>query len=158
MTTASAQGAHALDSLDHRIVDALRHDGRVSFKELANQLGANEATLRARVKRLEESGAVRVVAVTDYEAAGYTMMLAVGVTVEGRNAAEVAADLAQIPEVFSVCEVVGGPDIETLVVAHDQAGLNTLLTKTLAGVPGVRKLLPAHAVDVLKNQPDWVPF
>jgi Lrp/AsnC family transcriptional regulator for asnA, asnC and gidA len=28
----------------------------------------------------------------------------------------------------------------------------------LAAVPGVRRLTPALALDVLKNQPDWVPF
>jgi hypothetical protein len=28
----------------------------------------------------------------------------------------------------------------------------------LANISGVRRLTPALAVDVLKNQPDWVPF
>ncbi len=149
---------HTLDALDHKIIAALRSDGRIPFKQLAESLGANEATLRARVRRLEDSNSVRVVAVTDYEAAGYSMMLAVGVQVDGRRVADVAADLAAVPEVFSVCEVVGGLDIETLVVARDQESFNTLLTETLAQVPGVRKLLPSHAIDVLKNQPDWVPF
>lgn len=158
MSAGAERGDSALDALDQRIIDALRLDGRIPYKQLAQRLDVNEATLRARVRRLEESSAMRVVAVTDYEAAGYGMLLAVGVQVEGRPAAAVAADLARIPEVFSVCEVVGVPDIETLLVAKDQAGLTALLTETLANVPGVRKLLPSHAVDVLKNQPDWVPF
>ena len=66
--------------------------------------------------------------------------------------------MATIPEVFSVSVVVGAQDIEILVVSRDQAALNELITDKLGGVPGVRRLTPALALDVLKNQPDWVPF
>ena len=45
-----------------------------------------------------------------------------------------------------------------LVVASDQTDLDRLLSETLVAIPGVRRLTPALAVDVLKNQPDWVPF
>ena len=101
---------------------------------------------------------MRVVAVTDIEAAGFGMLLAIGVQVEGRSPEEVARDMAVIPEVFSVNVVVGAQDIEILVVAQDQAALNTLIADQLGAVPGVRRLTPALALDVLKNQPDWVPF
>jgi len=36
--------------------------------------------------------------------------------------------------------------------------LDELISRQLAGTPGVRRLTPALALDVLKNQPDWVPF
>ncbi len=45
-----------------------------------------------------------------------------------------------------------------LVVAEDQAALDSLINERLASLPGVRRLTPALALDVLKNQPDWVPF
>ena len=122
------------------------------------ELGLTEATIRSRVRRLEESNTMRVVAVTDIEAAGYGMLLAVGVQVEGRSPDDVARDLASEREVFSVNVVVGAQDLEILVVAEDQAALNELMEQRLAKIPGVRRLTPALAVDVLKNQPDWVPF
>ena len=95
---------------------------------------------------------------TDIEAAGYGMLLAIGVQVENRSPEAVARDLARVPEVFSVNVVVGTQDMEILVVARDQAALNLLVNEQLAGLPGVRRLTPALALDVLKNQPDWVPF
>ena len=101
---------------------------------------------------------MRVVAVTDIEAAGYGMLLAIGVQVENRSPEAVARDLAAIPEVFSVNVVVGAHDVEVLVVAEDQGALDQLIHRQLAEVPGVRRLTPALALDVLKNQPDWVPF
>jgi Lrp/AsnC family transcriptional regulator for asnA, asnC and gidA len=147
-----------LDAVDQAIIDLLREDGRMPYRSIARALGLTEPTVRARVRRMEESNTLRLVAVTDVEAAGFGMLLAVGVTVENRSPDAVARDLAAIPEVFSVNVVVGAQDIEILVVAEDARDLNQLLSETLATTPGVRRLTPALAVDVLKNQPDWVPF
>jgi len=147
-----------LDATDQSIIDLLRADGRMPYRSIARELGLTENTVRARVRRLEESNTMRVVAVTDIEAAGFSMLLAIGVQVENRPPEAVARDLARFPEVFSVNVVVGAQDIEILVVAEDQSALNELVGERLANVPGVRRLTPALALDVLKNQPDWVPF
>lgn len=150
--------AVVLDDVDHQLINLLHKDGRMPFRALAKAIGVTEATARARVRRLEDGDVMRVVAVTDFEAVGYTIMLAVGIQVEGRPAEEVAAELASHGEVFSACQVVGSVDIEVLVVARDQTMLNELLTERMAKIPGVRRIFPALAMDVLKNQPNWVPF
>ncbi len=147
-----------LDDTDNAIIELLRRDGRMPYRAIARELAITEATVRGRVRRLEESNTMRVVAVTDIEAAGYGMLLAIGVQVENRSPEAVARDLAAIPEVFSVNVVVGAQDVEILVVARDQPALDELISRQLAGTPGVRRLTPALALDVLKNQPDWVPF
>lgn len=147
-----------LDKTDDAIIALLRGDGRLPFRTIARELGVTENTVRSRVRRLEESNTMRLVAVTDIEAAGFGMLLAIGVQVESRSPEAVARDLAKFPEVFSVNVVVGAQDIEILVVTEDQATLNILVGERLAAVPGVRRLTPALALDVLKNQPDWVPF
>jgi Lrp/AsnC family transcriptional regulator for asnA, asnC and gidA len=147
-----------LDDTDYAIIELLREDGRLPYRAIARELSLTETTVRARVRRLEDSNIMRVVAVTDIEAAGYQMLLAVGVQVENRSPVEVAKELATIPEVFSVNVVVGTHDVEILVVAEDQEALNKLLSQKLAHMPGIRRLTAALAVDVLKNQPDWVPF
>ena len=147
-----------LDVIDQSIIDLLRIDGRMAYRAIARELDIAENTVRARVRRMEDSNTMRVVAVTDIEAAGYGMLLAIGVQVEGRSPEEVARELAAIPEVFSVNVVVGSQDIEILVVARDQGDLSQLIGEQLCAIPGVRRLTPALAIDVLKNQPDWVPF
>jgi DNA-binding Lrp family transcriptional regulator len=147
-----------LDDVDYAIIDLLRQDGRMPYRAIGRELALTETTVRARVRRLEDSNTMRVVAVTDIEAAGYQMLLAVGVQVEEHDPEDVARALATMPEVFSVNVVLGRHDIEILVVAEDPEALNQLLTQRLVSVPGVRRLTPSLAVDVLKNQPDWVPF
>ena len=151
------RGSLSLDEVDHRIIALLGRDGRMPYRGIARVLGLTEATVRARVRRLEEGNSMRVVAVSDLEAAGFGMLLAVGVEVEGRPATAVADDLAGIAEVFSVSVVIGTHDIEILIVARDLEQLDELLGR-LARVVGVRRLLPSLAVNVLKNQARWVPF
>ena len=147
-----------LDDTDERIIELLREDGRIPYRAMAAELGLTEATVRSRVRRLEESNAMRVVAVTDFQAAGYELMLAVGIQVDQRTPLEVAEELARIPEVFSINLVIGTYDIEILVVARDQAALADLIYQRLATLPGVLRVAPSLAVNVLKNQPDWVPL
>lgn len=147
-----------LDATDQAIIALLRRDGRMAYRAMARELDMAENTVRARVRRMEESDTMRVVAVTDSEAAGFGMLLAIGVQVEGRSPEQVARELAAIPQVFSVNVVVGSQDIEILVVARDRTDLSELITGKLGALEGVRRLTPALALDVLKNQPDWVPF
>jgi DNA-binding Lrp family transcriptional regulator len=158
LTAAPAPTHIDLDDTDQAIIDLLREDGRMPYRAIARKLDIAENTVRARVRRMEESDTMRVVAVTDIEAAGYGMLLAIGVQVEGRPPEDVAREMAEIHEVFSVNVVVGAHDVEILVVAEDQAALNELITHKLGAMDGVRRLTPALALDILKNQPDWVPF
>lgn len=147
-----------LDAIDQAIIALLRQDGRMTYRTIARELDIAENTVRTRVRRMEESDTLRVVAVTDSEAAGFGMLLAIGVQVEGRSPEQVARELAAISQVFSVNVVVGSQDIEILVVARDRTDLSELITRKLGALEGVRRLTPALALDVLKNQPDWVPF
>ena len=43
-------------------------------------------------------------------------------------------------------------------MARDHGHVSQLVTETIVQVPGVRRIHAGLAVDVLKNQPDWVPF
>ncbi len=65
-----------LDDTDQAIIQLLRQDGRMAYRAIARELDIAENTVRARVRRMEESNTMRVVAVTDIEAAGYGMLLA----------------------------------------------------------------------------------
>ena len=71
----AAQPMIELDDTDQAIIELLRADGRMSYRAIARATGVTENTVRARVRRLEESNTMRVVAVTDIEAAGYGMLL-----------------------------------------------------------------------------------
>lgn len=147
----------ALDALDQQILGALREDGRMSVTDIAQRVQATAATVRKRMRRMEAEVGLRVVAMTDYYAAGFEILLAVGIEIGGRSAEAVGRDLATFPEVFCVNLTTGSCAIELLVGARDHEELHRFLHHEVAGVEGVARLIPAFAVDVLKYESEWTP-
>ena len=149
--------SYELDELDLKIIAALKADGRATNQDIAHSLKLAPATVSARIRRLEELNAMRVVAVTDFSALGLDVLLAVGIEVQGRAAEEVAEELARLPEVFAVHLVTGARDIEILVALRDFAELQPFLLEDVAAVRGIRSLTAGIAVDIVKFEFDRTP-
>ena len=47
-----------MDSFDRKILSILRQDGRITFTELAQQVGLSKTPCQQRVKRLQQSGVI----------------------------------------------------------------------------------------------------
>ncbi|MEE2945143.1 MAG: Lrp/AsnC family transcriptional regulator [Pseudomonadota bacterium] len=48
-----------LDGFDHRIVEILAADGRISITDLAKQIGLSKSPTQARLRRLEAEGVIK---------------------------------------------------------------------------------------------------
>jgi DNA-binding Lrp family transcriptional regulator len=48
-----------LDDIDRKILRKLQEDARISFKEIAKEVGTSEATVFVRVKKLQKSGVIK---------------------------------------------------------------------------------------------------
>ena len=146
------------DGLDSRIIEMLRLNPRAANQEIAEKLSVTAATVSARLRRLEEARVMRVVAVTDFSAHGYNLLVAVGVKVQGREVAQVARELAGLPEVLSVNIMNGVHDLELLVALRDFAEINLFLTDHLAQIEGVACLTPGIAADIVKFEFNVAPL
>ena len=145
------------DDLDMKIIRLLQEDGRTSTQDIAKELNSTSSTIRKRIRRLEDTGTMKVVAVTDFAAAGYDLLLAIGIEVDSRSAEDVAMDLAELPEVFSVNLTTGANDIELLVGARSFDELSVFLHKEVAGIEGIGRLSPGLTIEVYKYQSEMVP-
>jgi len=150
--------APSLDSLDTNIIEILRTNGRATNQEIAERLSVTAATVSARLQKMEDARVMRVVAVTDFSAHDYNVIIALGVQVQGRNIEQVAHDLAALREVLSVNIMNGGHDIELLVALHDFGEVQQLLFEHIAAVEGVSHITPGIAVDIVKFEFNVVPL
>ncbi len=148
----------AVDDIDLAVVEQLRKNGRATNQQIAENLGLTAATVSARIRRMEDADKLRVVAVSDFSAHGYNVLLEIAVEVDGRPARDVAEEFADLPEVFAAHLVTGRYDIDLLVALHDFGELKTLLLDKFSGIKGVRSLTPAIAVDVVKYKFDVAPI
>src|ERR1700691_720917 len=72
-----------LDELDHRILDELSRDGRVSNTDLAHRIGLSPSACWTRVHALEKNGVVKgYTAIIDRAAVGLPETIVVEVTLE----------------------------------------------------------------------------
>lgn len=147
-----------LEPIDDKIIAALRQSGRIANRDLARLIDVNEATVRTRLRKLEATNTVRVVAMRDLTAMGFGAIAAVGVQVKGRSAREVGAELAKLDNVITVNVTIGMYDLEAQVVAADVEELDRLLTDVIAHIPGIERLFPGLSMKILKYNPEWAPL
>lgn len=94
---------HIFDDLDHRLIAALREDGRAPVSKLATILGVSRATVQTRLDRLLESGAVlgfTVRARQDYDDRAIRAIMMIEVA--GRSTTAVIRLLRGLPELHSL--------------------------------------------------------
>lgn len=147
-----------LDALDNNIIEILRTNGRATNQDIAQQLSVTAATVSARLQKMEDARAMRVVAVTDFAARGFDVIMAVGVRVQGRSIKDVGRDLAKFPEVLSVNSMNGGHDLELMVALHDFSEVREFLYDHISGIDGVAQIDTGIAVDIIKYEFNVVPL
>lgn len=146
------------DATDLKIVEQLRLNGRANNQQIAEKLGLTATTVSTRIKRMEDANQLRVVAVSDFAAHGFNVLLKVEVEVDGRPASEVATELGELPEVVALHMVTGRYDIDMLVALHDFDDLSGFMLDKLSNVRGIRTLKPAIVVDIIKYRFDVAPI
>jgi Lrp/AsnC family leucine-responsive transcriptional regulator len=98
-----------MDSVDRRIIAALRANGRETFAELGRQVGLSASAVHERVGKLENTGVIiGYHAAVDPRAIGLGVAALIGIqpTDSGEDQ-EIAASIAALPEVESCYAVAG---------------------------------------------------
>src|SRR3982751_3093333 len=126
-----------LDDVSKAIIEQLQSDGRRSYAEIGKAVGLSEAAVRQRVQKLQESGVMQVVAVTDPMQLGFYRQAMIGIRVTG-DTTRVARLLGEIPAVDYVVLTAGSFDILAEVVCENEEDLIDLLNKQIRGIEGVQ--------------------
>ncbi|MGI8416069.1 MAG: Lrp/AsnC family transcriptional regulator [Nakamurella sp.] len=129
-----------MDSVDRRLIDALRADGRASYAELARSVGLSSSAVHERVAKLESSGVIAGYrAVVDPTEIGLGVTALIGIE-PGENGLdhEIAASLDAVPEVESCYAVAGDEAFVVKVRVGSVDELHKCLGR-LRGISGVAR-------------------
>jgi DNA-binding Lrp family transcriptional regulator len=128
-----------MDDIDRQIVEALRADGRMSMRALADLIHISRASAYARVARLENDGVITgYAAVIDPVRAGYALSAYVYLDIAQRSWKSVRGQLLRMPDVDHVALVSGEHDILLRVRARDAVSLRDVVLTRLQDIPEVR--------------------
>jgi Lrp/AsnC family transcriptional regulator, regulator for asnA, asnC and gidA len=145
-----------LDMIDRQIVSLLLEDGRISSAEMTRRIGhVSERAVRYRIERLLRSGVIRVSAIVNPQAVGFTVIGDVLIDVAPGKLQDVAAELVDIPTVSYVAGSVGEGDLSVQVYAHDTEELLRFVDEVIGNVPGVTRTKLAMVPWKLKDVYQW---
>jgi DNA-binding Lrp family transcriptional regulator len=144
-----------IDADDRQIIQALRTDGRLSYRSLAAQTGINYPTARRKAIALIDAGIIRITTTVNRIATGERVSAAIGVTVDG-PIETVLGGLARIDEVLVVTVCAGRFDLFLDVETTSEDAMRTLVFDTIRGLPGVASTETFHYLRITKVPFSWM--
>jgi len=127
-----------LDDIDRLIVRALNANGRISYTDLAKDVGLSRVAIQARVNALMEEGVIeRFTAVVNPEKLGLRVSAFFNVEVEPKSLQSVADSLAGESAVTSLYHMTGPSKLHMHGLFADNKEMETFLNEKLYRLPGV---------------------
>jgi len=131
----STQGS--LDEVDQGILRLLQVDGRMPLRQIGRELGVSEGTVRFRLRRMEDSGALSIVAVADPFRMGYRVLAFCLLRTEPERHNAVVQALSALQETTYVSSCTGEADLYIQLVCVDHDHLWHLLYERIPAIGGV---------------------
>ncbi len=143
------------DELDLQIIAMLRADGRRSNREVARRLNVPEATVRYRVRRLTDSGILKIAASVDPEHLGYALTAVISLEVEPRLFVEASDTIAAMEQVMWLGITTGASDIVLTASFKTQDEMFTFVADKLAHIDGIKRVQTSVCMRVVKKSHQW---
>jgi len=127
-----------LDDLDFQILEQLMHDGRKSFTDIADALKVSVGTVRNRYNVFVENDLLTVIGRVNPEKIGFHTYAQILIKVRPVDKiAEVAANIAKLPEVSFLAMTTGTNDLEVNVMCRDNEHLVDFMTNHITKMEGI---------------------
>ncbi len=126
-----------LDSLDLRILEELKNDGRMSITDLAKQVNSSRPTVTNRLERLRKEGIMKFSAGLDLRNLGLKMAL-VSIEVSGdKNRKKFLEVMSQCPRVQTIFRTPDVANVQVGVWGEDESALKSCI-ESFRDLPDVR--------------------
>lgn len=145
------------DTLDYQIILQLREDARRLASDIARALGANERTVRKRINRLVQVGAVRLTAILDPVAFDYLTAVDIFLEIDPVEEEQVIAQLEAIPEISYIAFGQGTRDLSIEGRFKSNQDMYDFLRLKLPAIPGLQVKGYALVPRILRNIDEWIP-
>ena len=144
-----------LDAFDHKILNVLTSEGRISIADLARRIGLSKSPTQARVRCLEETGVIRGYrALVDLIRMGLDHVAFVEVRLNDTREAALArfnAAVAQIGEIEQVHLIAGNFDYLMKIRTGNMADYRAVLAEKISTLPHVSSTSTYVAMQAVKE-------
>lgn len=141
----------ALDKTEKEIIKLLQRDGRMSFVDMADQVGVTEGTIRRKFYRLVEEGVIRIGAVTDPFLIGFKTPAVIALSVETSKINDVVRALEKLPRIRQLLLTTGNFDILLVGYFSSNRELAQFVTEELAKIDGILDTNTSVVLEIFKD-------
>lgn len=141
------------DELNRKILEYLQQDGRIAFSTIAKHLKISEGTIRNRVQRMKQAGALQIAAIIDPMAIHYKVDAMIGLKVAPQSLPrQVAKRLAELDQITFIFWVAGRFDLLVEVVCGTDGEFRQFIEDELYGRVDVAEFEVMSGIEMFKNQ------
>ncbi|HEX5163799.1 MAG TPA: Lrp/AsnC family transcriptional regulator [Thermomicrobiales bacterium] len=145
----------ALDATDLQLIRLLQDQPRASHAELSRLTGISISTVRRRVTRLLDSGAISFSVYPNVWEMGYKAVSLIGINADYSRIEEIANQIREIEEVTLVLITLGRYDLFAGVALHDVEEVYPFLKERIATIEGVKDFETFVSGAVIKEFREW---
>jgi DNA-binding Lrp family transcriptional regulator len=145
-----SQKIKALDATDKRILRILEEHPQASNRQIATEIGVQEATVARRIGDLTAGGRMKVTAQLNVRTMGFDSVGYVDIWAEPSFTREIIENLKHFPEVFAVEVFVDAPQIIAMLLGPKPLDLFHFARLQIGSMRGVARMRVAESVRTLK--------
>ncbi|MHA1733298.1 MAG: Lrp/AsnC family transcriptional regulator [Promethearchaeota archaeon] len=142
-----------LDKIDRQILEILKEDGRMSFRKVAEMIGKTEATVRRRVKRMQEVDGIidhfTVIIRNDFEKKIKATLTIDPELNSRKKVVEALLDMDEITDIWLLSRNCG---IFCRVEVEDMQAVQDLIDSRLSNISGIQHIEPCFVMKELKSK------
>ncbi|MBD3160162.1 MAG: AsnC family transcriptional regulator [Candidatus Lokiarchaeota archaeon] len=140
-----------LDTIDKKIIEMLKEDGRRSYSEIAEHVDRTEVTVRRRVNNLLEEGVIRRFTIdVDPLKIGRRIRTIIRVKVAMKEASALAEKVKSLEEVTEAYILDGSCGLMLKVVVDNLSELRQFLENRFGNLPGVGEVETCIVLEDIK--------
>ena len=144
-----------IDQIDAQLLELLQKDGRITIKELAQQLGMSTTPIFERVKKLEKAGIIdHYAAVLNADKLGKKLYAFAHISLKDHSkelVRQFTEQITKIPQVLECHYVTGDSDFILKILLNDMEKYREFMMDQLFDMSNIAKVESFLSLSVLKQ-------
>jgi Lrp/AsnC family leucine-responsive transcriptional regulator len=139
---------NGIDYVDNKIVKLLKDNARMSYSDIASEIGLSRTAVTTRITNLEKAGIIK-----GYNTILKNELLSFVLSIETKTDVfeEWKDALKNIPEVVSVVQISGESKLIAICQAKNIDVIRDLVTELNKNIGGIKVINANSVVDVIKD-------
>ncbi|WP_209401960.1 Lrp/AsnC family transcriptional regulator [Pseudozobellia sp. WGM2] len=145
----------ALDEIDLKLLDILQNNGKLTTKEIAEQVHLSSTPVYERIKRMEREGIIdKYVAILEAEKVGKSFIVFCHVTLKQHTKKignQFVQDIISLREVTECYNVSGDYDFLLKIVVRDMKHYQSFVINDLGSIKNIGSVHSTFVMGVIKH-------